>query len=76
MILDEEIPQEEQYSREEIVGPEFYVMAREGIVRRDLKAISRIPDHDISLRCLIVTTDGISPSGLLKLGFLIRSKKP
>ncbi len=48
----------------------FYVMAREGSIRRDLKEISRILDHNISLRRLILTTDGISPSDLLKLGFL------
>jgi adenine deaminase len=48
----------------------FYVMAREGSIRRDLKAISGILDHKISLRRLIVTTDGISPSDLLSLGFL------
>jgi adenine deaminase len=48
----------------------FYVMAREGSIRRDLKAISRILDHHISLRRLILTTDGISPSDLLELGFL------
>ena len=48
----------------------FYVMAREGSIRRDLKAISRIMDHKISLRRLLLTTDGISPSDLLSLGFL------
>ncbi len=45
-------------------------MAREGSIRRDLKAISRILGHHISLRRLILTTDGISPSDLLELGFL------
>ena len=48
----------------------FYVMAREGSIRRDLKSISRILDNHISLRRLILTTDGISPSDLLELGFL------
>ena len=48
----------------------FYVMAREGSIRRDLKAISGILDHHISLRRLIVTTDGVSPADLLELGYL------
>ncbi len=48
----------------------LYAMAREGSIRRELKAISRILDHDISLRRLILTTDGIFPSDLLKLGFM------
>lgn len=48
----------------------IYVMAREGSIRRDLKSISGILDHNVSLRRLIVTTDGISPSDLLNLGYL------
>ncbi|MCA1787170.1 MAG: amidohydrolase family protein, partial [Desulfobacteraceae bacterium] len=48
----------------------FYVMAREGSIRRELQAISEILEHDISLRRLILTTDGIFPSDLLKLGFM------
>lgn len=48
----------------------FYVMAREGSIRRDLKSISRILDNNVSLRRLILTTDGISPSDLLELGYL------
>jgi adenine deaminase len=48
----------------------FYVMAREGSIRRDLKAISGILDRNVSLRRLIVTTDGVSPADLLELGYL------
>lgn len=48
----------------------FYVMAREGSIRRDLKAISEILTQHISLRRLIVTTDGVSPSDLMALGYL------
>ena len=48
----------------------LYVMAREGSIRRDLKSISGILDNNISLRRLVLTTDGISPSDLLELGYL------
>jgi len=48
----------------------FYVMAREGSIRRDLKSISRILDNHISLRRLVLTTDSISPSDLLELGYM------
>ena len=48
----------------------FYVMAREGSIRRDLKSISRILDNNVSLRRLILTTDGISPSDLLESGYM------
>jgi adenine deaminase len=48
----------------------FYVMAREGSIRRDLKPISRILEKNVSLRRLILSTDGISPSDLLEFGCL------
>lgn len=48
----------------------FYVMAREGSIRRDLKSISRILEKNVSLRRLILTTDGISPSDLLEYGYM------
>jgi adenine deaminase len=48
----------------------FYVMAREGSIRRDLKAIARIKDHNINLRRLILSTDGISPSDLMEKGYM------
>jgi adenine deaminase len=47
----------------------LYAMAREGSIRREPKAISRILDHDISLRRLILTTDGIFPGPVCKRHF-------
>ncbi len=46
------------------------VMAREGSIRRDLASISGILDNNISLRRLVLTTDSISPSDLLELGYM------
>lgn len=48
----------------------IYVMAREGSIRRDLEAISAIKDQGVSLRRLILATDGISPADLLDLGYM------
>ncbi len=48
----------------------FYVMAREGSIRRDLKSISGILKKNIHLRRLVLTTDGVSPSDLMELGYL------
>jgi adenine deaminase len=48
----------------------IYVMAREGSIRRDLKAISQIKDQKINLRRLILTTDGVSPTDLMELGYM------
>lgn len=48
----------------------FYVMAREGSIRRDLKSISMILEKNVSLRRLVLTTDGVSPSDLLEFGYL------
>ncbi len=48
----------------------IYVMAREGSIRRDLDKISQIKDENVDLRRLILTTDGISPSDLIKKGYL------
>ena len=48
----------------------IYVMAREGSIRRELEAISVIKDQGISLRRLILATDGISPADLLDLGYM------
>ncbi len=48
----------------------FYVMAREGSIRRDLASISGILDNHISLRRLVLTTDSISPSDLLEFGYM------
>ncbi|UCF72722.1 MAG: adenine deaminase [Deltaproteobacteria bacterium] len=47
-----------------------YVMVREGSIRRDLAAISRIKDAGVDLRRLILVTDGIAPGDLLEKGYM------
>lgn len=46
----------------------LYVMIREGSIRRDLAAISRIRETGVSLRRLILTTDGVTPEDLITKG--------
>ncbi|MBW2340230.1 MAG: adenine deaminase [Deltaproteobacteria bacterium] len=48
----------------------LHVMVREGSIRRDLAAISKIKDAGIDLRRLILVTDGIGPGELLDKGYL------
>ncbi len=48
----------------------IYVMAREGSIRRDLKAIAAIKDQAVDLRRLILATDGIQPKALLENGYM------
>ncbi|MFZ3047707.1 MAG: adenine deaminase C-terminal domain-containing protein, partial [Desulfatirhabdiaceae bacterium] len=48
----------------------LYVMIREGSIRRDLQEISRIREMGVSLRRLILTSDGVSPSDLIEKGYL------
>lgn len=48
----------------------IYVMAREGSIRRDLESISKVKDQNVSLRRLILATDGITPADLLDLGYM------
>jgi adenine deaminase len=48
----------------------IYVMIREGSIRRDLEAISKIKDFDIDFRRLILATDGVSPADLLEKGYM------
>ncbi|MEJ2155862.1 MAG: adenine deaminase C-terminal domain-containing protein [Desulfobacteraceae bacterium] len=48
----------------------IYVMAREGSIRRDLKAIASIKDQAVDLRRLILATDGIQPKALLENGYM------
>ncbi len=48
----------------------IYVMAREGSIRRDLESISKVKNQGISLRRLILATDGITPADLLDLGYM------
>ncbi|MFH2012354.1 MAG: adenine deaminase C-terminal domain-containing protein [Pseudomonadota bacterium] len=46
----------------------LYVMIREGSVRRDLEAVSRIKDFGIDLRRLILVSDGLGPKDLIEKG--------
>ena len=48
----------------------LYVMVREGSIRRDLEAISKINDTGIDLRRLILVSDGIEPGDLLENGYM------
>jgi len=46
------------------------VMIREGSIRRDLHAISRIKDSGVSFRRLALVTDGVEPKDLLQKGYM------
>lgn len=48
----------------------LHVMIREGSIRRDLKAISKIKDSGADLRRLILVTDGLDPVDLMEKGCL------
>ena len=48
----------------------LYVMIREGSIRRDLEAISKIRDFGIDFRRLILVTDGVTPADLLHKGYM------
>jgi adenine deaminase len=48
----------------------YYVMIREGSIRRDLEAVSQLKDRGIDSRRLILVTDGISPGDLLEKGYM------
>jgi adenine deaminase len=46
------------------------VMVREGSIRGDLAAISKIKDAGVDLRRLILVSDGIKPVDLMKKGYM------
>ncbi len=48
----------------------IYVMIREGSIRRDLEKISEIKDSGISMRRLILATDGVQPQDLMEKGYM------
>lgn len=48
----------------------LYVMIREGSIRRDLEAISKIADMGVDFRRLILSTDGVAPDDLIARGGL------
>jgi adenine deaminase len=48
----------------------FYVMVREGSVRKDLEVISKIRHAGVDLRRLILVTDAVEPKLLVEKGYL------
>jgi len=48
----------------------FYVMVREGSVRKDLEEISKISQAGVDLRRLILVTDSIEPKEMVEKGYL------
>ena len=48
----------------------IYVMIREGSIRRDLAAISKIKNFGVHSRRLILATDGVSPEDLVQKGYM------
>ena len=48
----------------------LFVLIREGEIRRDLKAISRIREKNINLTRLAISTDGIGPGHLISEGYM------
>ncbi|MFH0811285.1 MAG: adenine deaminase C-terminal domain-containing protein [Pseudomonadota bacterium] len=53
----------------------YWVMVREGAIRKELSAIQNIFKKDIDFRRLILTTDSMDPEGLMSEGFLDASLK-
>jgi adenine deaminase len=52
-----------------------HVMAREGSIRRDLEAISRVRSAGVDLRRMILASDGVSPQDLVQgkyMDFVVR----
>ncbi|MFC1968027.1 adenine deaminase C-terminal domain-containing protein [Chloroflexota bacterium] len=48
----------------------IHVLVREGEIRRDLTAISKIKDHNIDFRRLALCTDGTGPRYLMEEGYM------
>lgn len=48
----------------------LFVLIREGEIRRELEAISRIKDESIALRRLAISTDGLGPWQLVSDGYM------
>lgn len=53
----------------------YWVMIREGAVRKDLSEIKGVFNKKIDFRRLILTTDGVDPEGFIKEGYLNASLK-
>jgi adenine deaminase len=48
----------------------IHVLVREGDMRKDLEAISRIKDEGIDLRRLALASDGVTPKQLMEKGYM------
>jgi adenine deaminase len=48
----------------------LHVMIREGSIRRDLNVLARVKDMGVSLRRLILVSDGVTPTDLLEKGYM------
>ena len=48
----------------------YWVMIRDGAIRRELEGVADIFKNDIDLRRLILTTDGVDPQGFMEEGYL------
>lgn len=48
----------------------YWVMIREGGVRRELEGIRRVFEQDLDLRRLVLCTDSVDPEGFLSEGYL------
>ena len=48
----------------------LYVLAREGYIRQDLKAVAKIKDNNLDLHQLAVATDTISLKQLIEQGYM------
>jgi len=48
----------------------LFILIREGIVRRELEAISRLKDDDAILNRLAISTDGVAPEQLINDGYM------
>ena len=63
----------EPITSEEVLGRlrlGMHVMVREGSIRRDLEAISKINTNGIDLRRLVLVSDSIEPGELLEMGYM------
>ena len=48
----------------------MYILIREGEIRRELEAISKIKDENVDLRRLIISTDGLGPWQFVADGYM------
>ena len=53
----------------------YWVMVREGSIRRELDGIKGIFKRDIDFRRLVLSTDGVDPEGFMEEGYLDYSLK-